>query len=215
MLQIRSRFSRVCGVSPFGWAICQCTSGRMVPRSCACTTSSRCCCRQKQDLHVRRLPQRGWRLQSQLSRGVRRAHAEWPKRGLHRAGPAGLPQRCAPQPDHESHRQFPDRQGNGRHRRLLRPAPGRERQVRNAQMNRMFAKLSLAVTALAFVGAAHAADIKKGEDLVNKGGVHRLPWRRSRQAHRSQLPHHCWPVRVLPVPRAAAIPSQAPDPPSS
>ena len=37
-------------------------------------------------------------------------------------------------------------------------------------MNRMFAKLSLAVTALAFVGAAHAADIKKGEDLVNKGG---------------------------------------------
>ena len=41
-------------------------------------------------------------------------------------------------------------------------------------MNRLLAKLSLLATttaaALAFAGPAHAADIKKGEALVNKGG---------------------------------------------
>jgi cytochrome c553 len=41
-------------------------------------------------------------------------------------------------------------------------------------MNRLLAKLSLLATTaaatLAFAGAAHAADLKKGEELVNKGG---------------------------------------------
>ncbi len=37
-------------------------------------------------------------------------------------------------------------------------------------MKRLFAKLTAASLVVAFSGAVHAADIKKGEDLVNKGG---------------------------------------------
>ncbi|WP_031407375.1 c-type cytochrome [Thiomonas sp. FB-Cd] len=37
-------------------------------------------------------------------------------------------------------------------------------------MNRMFGGLPLTAAVLAFVGAEHAADMKKGEELVNKGG---------------------------------------------
>ena len=37
-------------------------------------------------------------------------------------------------------------------------------------MKRLTASLAAAATALAFAGAAHAADLKKGEELVNKGG---------------------------------------------
>ncbi|MDE2253839.1 MAG: cytochrome c [Betaproteobacteria bacterium] len=37
-------------------------------------------------------------------------------------------------------------------------------------MKRLFAQLTAASLVVAFSGAVHAADIKKGEDLVNKGG---------------------------------------------